>query len=334
MRLVTYESAKGESATGGTCLGAWLVGDKVLDLRAANSAAGKAEQPSFASMQALIEGGVPALDAARALVEASPESALHNLVDIRLRAPLPVPTQMRDFLCFELHLKQAFESVLKLRAQQADDPVTAEAALRDSGRFDIPEIWYQQPIYYKSNRFAISGPEDEIRWPAYSQIMDYELEMAAVIGTAGRDIAREDASAHIFGYTILNDFSARDAQAIEMEGMLGPAKGKDFDGANALGPCIVTADEIGDPYDLTMTARVNGEEWSRGNSGTMHWRFEDMIAFVSRSETLYAGEVIGSGTVGNGCGLELMRFLEDGDIVELEIDKIGVLRNRVVSGAA
>lgn len=115
-----------------------------------------------------------------------------------------------------------------------------------------------------------------------------------------------------------------------MEGMLGPAKGKDFDNDNAMGPCIVTADEIGDPYDLTMTARVNGEEWSRGHTGAMHWKFEDTIAFASKSETLHPGEVFGSGTVGNGCGLELMRFLDDGDTVELEIEKIGVLRNQVV----
>jgi 2-keto-4-pentenoate hydratase/2-oxohepta-3-ene-1,7-dioic acid hydratase in catechol pathway len=124
--------------------------------------------------------------------------------------------------------------------------------------------------------------------------------------------------------------SARDAQATEMEGQLGPAKGKDFDTGNVLGPWLVTADEIGDPYDLTMVARVNGEEWSRGHSGTMHHRFEDIIAFVSRSETLHPGEILGSGTVGGGCGLELGRFLDPGDVVELEVERIGVLRNRII----
>jgi 2-keto-4-pentenoate hydratase/2-oxohepta-3-ene-1,7-dioic acid hydratase in catechol pathway len=161
--------------------------------------------------------------------------------------------------------------------------------------------------------------------------MDYELEIAAVIGRKGRDIAQSDANNYIFGYTIFNDFSARDAQAREMSGPLGPAKGKDFDGANILGPCIVTPDEIGDLYNLTMIARVNGEEWSRGNTGTIHWRFDQIIAFLSDSETLYPGEVLGSGTVGNGCGLESLRFLKHGDEVELEIENIGVIRNRVLA---
>ena len=150
-----------------------------------------------------------------------------------------------------------------------------------------------------------------------------------MIGTGGVDISAEKAREHIFGFTIFNDVSARDYQTREMQGMLGPCKGKDFDTGNVLGPCIATADEI-DPYDLTMTARVNGEEWSRGNSGTIHHRFEDCIAHVSQSETLHPGEILGSGTVGNGCGLELKRFLSPGDVVELEIEGIGVLRNRIV----
>ena len=125
--------------------------------------------------------------------------------------------------------------------------------------------------------------------------------------------------------------SARDYQTREMQGMLGPCKGKDFDTGNVLGPCIATADEI-DPYDLTMVARVNGEEWSRGNSGTIHHRFEACIAHVSQSETLHPGEILGSGTVGSGCGLEQKRFLSPGDVVELEIEGIGVLRNRIVKG--
>jgi 2-keto-4-pentenoate hydratase/2-oxohepta-3-ene-1,7-dioic acid hydratase in catechol pathway len=115
-----------------------------------------------------------------------------------------------------------------------------------------------------------------------------------------------------------------------MEGRLGPAKGKDFDTANVMGPCLVTSDEIPDPYNLTMIARVNGEEWGRGNSGSMYWKFEDLISYISRSETLYPGEFLGSGTVGNGCGLEHLRFIKPGDVIELEVERIGVLRNRVV----
>ncbi len=134
----------------------------------------------------------------------------------------------------------------------------------------------------------------------------------------------------IFGYTIFNDFSARDAQEIEMTCPFGPAKGKDFDRGSAMGPWIVTRDEVPDPAALTMIARVNGEEWSRGNSRTMVHGVEAMIAHVSRDETLHPGEIFGSGTVGGGCGLELDRWLSPGDVVELEVEGIGVLRNRVV----
>ena len=158
--------------------------------------------------------------------------------------------------------------------------------------------------------------------------MDYELEMGCVIGTTGRDISREDARSHIFGFTIFNDFSARDTQGMEMESGLGPSKSKDFDNANVLGPWIVTIDEFY-PDDAAMTVRVNGEVRSSGRSNTMTVKFEDLIAFISTSETLHAGEILGSGTVGGGCGLEAGKLLADGDVIELEIEGIGVLRNKV-----
>jgi 2-keto-4-pentenoate hydratase/2-oxohepta-3-ene-1,7-dioic acid hydratase in catechol pathway len=218
---------------------------------------------------------------------------------------------------------------MELVSAAAPDPEQALAALEASGRFEIPPVWYEIPIYYKCNRFSVVGPEQDVLWPDYCQLLDYELEMAAVIGRGGANIPVERAREHIFGYTIFNDVSARDAQTREMQGMLGPAKGKDFDTGNVLGPCIATAEEL-DPYGLTMTARVNGEEWSRGHSSTMHHRFEDCIAWVSQCETLHPGEVLGSGTVGNGCGLERKRFLSPGDVVELEIEGIGALRNRIV----
>jgi 2-keto-4-pentenoate hydratase/2-oxohepta-3-ene-1,7-dioic acid hydratase in catechol pathway len=145
----------------------------------------------------------------------------------------------------------------------------------------------------------------------------------------GANISVRQAKDHIFGFTIFNDFSARDAQRIEMEGRLGPAKGKSFDGGNVLGPWIVTPDEIGDPYKLRMEARVNGETRSSSVSEGMLFSFEEIIAHVTKDETLMPGEFIGSGTVGNGCGLELGRFLEHGDVIELEIEKIGILKNEV-----
>lgn len=169
-----------------------------------------------------------------------------------------------------------------------------------------------------------------VRWSAYSKLMDYELEMTMVLGQTGVNIDRDDAGAYVFGYTIFNDLSARDTQFAEMVGGLGPTKGKDFDGANVLEPCIVTADEF-DPYAARMTVRVNGEVRSEGDSRTMRYRFEDLIAYISRDETLHAGEILCSGTVGGGCGMEQGRLLESGDVVELEIEGIGVLRNRIVS---
>jgi 2-keto-4-pentenoate hydratase/2-oxohepta-3-ene-1,7-dioic acid hydratase in catechol pathway len=160
--------------------------------------------------------------------------------------------------------------------------------------------------------------------------MDFELELACVIGTPGRDISPSDALSHIFGFTIFNDFSARDVQVIERPLNMGAAKSKDFDTGNALGPWIVTTDEIGDPQALQMEARVNGVRWGGGSSSAMYHTFADIVSYISRDETLRGGEVIASGTVPTGCGLELGRFLSPGDVVELEIERIGVLRNRIV----
>jgi 2-keto-4-pentenoate hydratase/2-oxohepta-3-ene-1,7-dioic acid hydratase in catechol pathway len=241
---------------------------------------------------------------------------------------------MRDFLAFELHYKQARARALKIRAATYADPVAAEAELASSDEFRIPPIWYEQPIYYKGNRFSVIGPEADIVWPSYSKKLDFELEFGVFIGKRGKNITRGDARKHIFGYCIFNDVSARDAQYKEYPGRLGPAKGKDFDTGNVLGPWLVTADEIKDPYNLEMTVRVNGEEWGRGNSGAMHHKFEDMIVHVSRDETLHPGEFLGSGTVGNGCGLEHDRWIRPGDVIELEIAGLGTLRNRVVPVAA
>jgi len=209
------------------------------------------------------------------------------------------------------------------------DPEAALKRFEDQGLFRIPDVFYQQPIFYKANRLTVVGPDENILWPEYAEDMDFELEFGVFIGPGGKNIKKEDAQKHIFGYSIFNDISARDTQAIEMPGGLGPGKGKDFDTGNVIGPCIVTADEL-DPYDCTMIARINGEEWSRGHSSSIHWTFEDLIAHISQSETLYPGEFFGSGTVGGGCGLELGKYLSDGDVIELEVEGIGVLRNKIV----
>ena len=292
-----------------------------------NLSAAVPEDIAFSSMQHFIEAGQLALDRAYALLGSSSVSIPSDQVDFL--APLPLPPQIRDCLGFEEHLKNSFESAMKLSAMAADDPVVAEQELRASGRFTVPEVWYQQPLYYKANRFSVAESGKDVVWPAYSEVMDFELEMACIVGKKGKDISKVNAEDHIFGYTIYNDFSARDAQILESPGMLGPAKSKDFDDSIILGPVIVTKDELDDPYSLRMQARVNGETWCDSNSSTIHWKFSDMIAHISKSETLHPGEVIGSGTVGFGCGLEHLRFLNDGDIVELEVEKIGVISNKV-----
>lgn len=303
MKLLTFETDTGAR------LGALGSDGGIVDL------SGRAGDPAFLSMQALIEAGPRALDRARLIVERADGGI--DPASVRWLAPLPVPVQMRDFLVFEEHMRMAGWQGAKLRAKWGAPPAPSEP-------MPIPDVWFEQPIYYKCNRFAVSGPGDTVHWPAYSRIIDYELELACVIGKGGRDIAAADAAGHIFGYTIFNDLTARDAQFREMQGPLGPAKGKDFDGANMIGPVIVTADEI-DPANLAMRARVNGELWSEGDSATMHWSFGQMIEHVSRSETLHPGEILGSGTVGGGCGLELGRFLKHGDRIELEIEGIGTL---------
>jgi 2-keto-4-pentenoate hydratase/2-oxohepta-3-ene-1,7-dioic acid hydratase in catechol pathway len=299
-------------------------GEEVLDLTAASG-----DDPAFSTMRALIEAGPEALARGHDLLDDAPRRALAS---VRLLAPVPRPAQMRDALCFEEHLKNAIARGVEVELANAEDPEAKRAELIAQGRATVPEVWYRQPIYYKANRFAVTGPDTDVTWPSYAEYLDYELEFGCWIGKQGRDIAAENAREHIFGYSIFNDFSARDAQFAEMAGRLGPAKGKDFDGANAMGPWLVTADEI-EPYALTMVARVNGEEWSRGSSGSMHWRFEQVIAHISQSETLYRGEFIGSGTVGTGCGLELGRRLSPGDEVELEVDGLGILRNRLVAAS-
>ena len=310
MRLATFER-DGASAI------AAVEGDRLIDLARASAAQAGAADPAFADMLALIDAGERGLDLARRTAEEGRDHAV-PLEGATLLAPVPVPRQMRDFSVFETHIRQAGAAIQRMRGREVD-PATVE----------IQEVYRRQPIYYKCNRFSCVGDRAPVRWPSFSERLDFELEFGVFLGRGGRDIAASDARAHVFGYTIFNDVSARDAQGAEMEGLLGPAKGKDFDTGNVLGPWIVTPDELGDPYDLDMRVAVNGQEWARGHSRDMLHSFEDMIAWVSRDETLHPGEFLGSGTVGNGCGLELGRWIERGDEVRLEVDGIGALTNRI-----
>jgi 2-keto-4-pentenoate hydratase/2-oxohepta-3-ene-1,7-dioic acid hydratase in catechol pathway len=223
----------------------------------------------------------------------------------RLLAPL-TPRTLRDFLAFEGHLKNAY---------------------RNLGR-EIPPEWYELPVYYKGLPETVIGPDTVVPWPSYTDKLDHELEVAAIIGSTCRDVAPADAAGVIFGYTIWNDFSARDIQRREVAVGMGPGKAKDWDGSNVLGPCIVTADEF-DASDARMRVRVNGELWGEDTTANMHHTFASMIAYASQDLTLRPGEVLGSGTAAGGSGLELDRWLAEGDVVELEVEGIGVLRNTI-----
>jgi fumarylacetoacetate (FAA) hydrolase len=222
--------------------------------------------------------------------------AEYRLADVDLRPPVLHPPAVRDFYAFEQHVKTA-------------------RALRG---LEVPPEWYEIPVFYFSNPAAIFGHEDEIPRPPDTAELDYELEVAAVIGADGQ----------IGGFTIMNDWSARDLQRAEMKVGLGPSKGKDF--ATSLGPILVTADEF-DGSRGTMVARVNGEERSRGQLADMYHSWAAIVSHAARNTRLRPGDVLGSGTVGTGCILEQGdgRWLQPGDVVELEVEGIGVLRNSV-----
>ena len=324
MKLATYKSGGQEK------IGIVHTGDTLLfDLAAAANRGGSAN-PAFASMLALIDAGEGALEQAAKLFDqhGKDETLSVKTEGSKILAPVPEPRQMRDGMSFPLHILQAPRGQLKLAARAKND-MAELARIEAEPLGELPEVYRKQPIYYITNRFSVRGTNTTVKWPRYSQVMDYELEFGIITRNKGANISAAKAKDHIFGYTIFNDFSARDAQRIEMEGRLGPAKGKSFDGGNVMGPWIVTPDEIGDPYKLKMEARVNGKMRSQGVTEGMLFSFEEIIAHVTKDETLMPGEFIGSGTVGNGCGLELGWYLEHGDAIELEVEKIGTLKNRV-----
>ena len=225
---------------------------------------------------------------------------------VRLLAPLRAPNSLRDFLAFRDHVERG-------------------AARRGTA---VPEPWDRIPVYYKGNRRSISGDGDEVRWPSYTERLDYECEVAAVVGRQGRDLSEDDARAAIFGYLVMNDWSARDIQRDEMACWLGPAKAKDFN--TSFGPVLVTADEWDPEDDHPMTVTVDGEVWSRGTTAGRRWTFAQMLAHVSRDEDVYPTDVLGSGTFGGGCGLDLDRWLAPGQTVTLTVDGLGSLTNQVV----
>lgn len=279
---------------------------------------------SVSTMRALLEGG----EAAQSFAHDVAAWADHHredietvpLADVHLLAPVPRPTTMRDGYAFRQHV---------------------EAARRNRGVEMIPEF-DEFPVFYFTNPAAVSGPGDVEVMERHLEKLDFELECAIVIGKKGRNIKASEADEYIFGYMVYNDWSARALQMQEMKLNLGPAKGKDF--ANTFGPWLATKDELadkripgenGERYDLTMTTHVNGVEVSRGNVKDMTWTFAQIIERASYGVTLQPGDVIGSGTVGTGCFLELNgsgitnQWLQNGDDVVLEIERLGILKNHV-----
>lgn len=280
--------------------------------------------PEDTTVTGLLRAGADTLDqAGREAVAGTPLP----LGQVRLLPPLTPPT-VRDFVAFEEHVEGIRRSI--------------------DGIGGVVDEWYDAPTFYFTNPYAVIGAHDDVPVPPGSEVLDFELEVAAVIGREGRDLSPEQARDHIAGYTIFNDWSARDLQSREMKVSLGPAKGKDT--ATTLGPWLVTAEEL-EPYrdgdgflTLAMTAEVNGRVVGRDLLSNMGWLFEDLVAYASRGTVVRPGDVLGSGTCGNGgCLAELwgrgvtrdeLSPLAPGDVVTLTVEGIGTVSNRVVSGVA
>jgi 2-keto-4-pentenoate hydratase/2-oxohepta-3-ene-1,7-dioic acid hydratase in catechol pathway len=326
LKLVTFlpSGSRAEARVGVLLL------DSILDVSGEHERLG-IQNRTCASMLSVIQGGASALATLNEMVQNAKPRDMIPLAQVTLLAPLPRPEQVRCFSAFEEHAVRSAEVMLREIARRAANPEQALADLAKKLPFKLPKVFYERPLYYKGNRFSVVGPGATVEWPKYSGMIDFELELGCVIGKQGKDISQADAGEYVFGYTVCNDLSARDEQAQEMQAPLGPAKGKDFDGGLCVGPCIVTADEF-ERERAEMIVRVNGEEWSRGRTRDMYHSFEQMIAYVSRSETLYPGELFLSGCVGLGSGVELQRFPKPGDAIELEITGIGKLSNRIVQG--
>lgn len=319
MRLCTFSTAQVAAHVG---LG--LADDRVLDVTEAF-----AGDVRFASMLALIEHQHDTLPALRALLadltrpdSAPPVYALHS---IRFHIPYR-PPQIRCFSVYEQHLRNAFGQVM---AHGVSPAIGLLMRVLGAGR--VPKAFYETPMYYKGARLNLSGHGGTVARPVSGSKLDYEAELAVVVGRPGKNIDCSVAMSHVFGYVIFNDFSERAQLMKEMRSRpnAGPAKGKDFDGSNSLGAWVVTADEIADPHALDVTVRVNGDVRGQGSTAGMTHRIDRIVSYASSNETLHGGELLATGCVPNCAGIEQWRFLEDGDRVEVEIAGLGVLTNSI-----
>jgi len=305
MKLLTYDAANGPRA-------GVVVDGRVLDIATLLK-----EQDELGDVRALLELPNEPLTRLKSALSSGHAMPGVPLGSIRLRAPILQPPTVRDFMVYEGHASAG-------------------------GTRQLSEAWYRLPIFYFSNPLCIFGPEDAIPYPSASLQLDYELELAAVIGREARNVAEADAFSYIAGFTIFNDWSCRDLQRDEMEARLGPAKGKDA--ASSLGPWIVTTDELS-PFirdsrlHVRCTLKVNGVQWMENNAGIMYHSWGAMIERASRDSRLVPGDILGGGTVTGGSIGEAMRngfparYLEPGDVVEIEVEGIGVLRNTIAPKA-
>jgi 2-keto-4-pentenoate hydratase/2-oxohepta-3-ene-1,7-dioic acid hydratase in catechol pathway len=304
VRVSSYR-VSGRGAAGPTGVGVWY-GERLHPV------------PGVTRLTDLLGDDGSRLRAAAAAAARSPGLAL---ADLELLGPVPAPPSIRDFMAFEEHV------------------VTASAAIGVT----VDPLWYDQPVFYFTNPAAVRGARGDIAIPPGSAALDYEIEVAAVIGREGADLSVREAADHIAGFMLFCDWSARDLQGAEMRLNLGPAKGKDS--ANSFGPWLVTADELaplaaGHGYDVQLTAAVNGARYSSGNLADLYWSFGEMVSYASRGTRVVPGDVIGSGTVGTGCILELSRvhgsgaypYLRPGDLVRLEGGPLGAIEARVTAG--
>lgn len=319
MRLVTYVGSASSDSAGrlGVLHGSWVVDPaRVLQAepvgRGPKGIGDAAQVPT--EMVAFFEGGAWARQLTEHTLEAVDDAAVRGDVltgtdgspavqhidDVRLLAPVPRPRRMRDYLTYSEH--------------------AAGSGL------NVPPAFAAMPICYKCNVETVIGPDAPLLWPSYTEQLDFELEVGFFTSAPGRDLTPAEAAERIAGVTILNDVSARDIQFFEMGMSIGPSKGKDF--CNAMGPCVLTIDEV-DEWAIELTASVNGEVWGSGSTAGRQFSFAEVLAWASLDEPIYAGEFFAVGTVGGGCGLELDRWIQPGDVVELSATGIGTLRNPV-----
>ena len=317
MRLVTFQTAAGAPRLGVLDQERVIEPGPVLQadqrLRAGAGAMRRAPEVAtemvafFASGDDGLRNAGQALEIARdhwergdALTDEAGSPVVHTLDEVRLLAPVPRPRRVRDYLTYTEH--------------------AAGSGLA------VPPVFEAMPICYKCNVETIVGPGEPLLWPSYTDQLDFELELGFFTSGGGRDLTLDEAQHRIAGVTIFNDVSARDIQFFEMSLTIGPSKGKDF--CTAMGPCVLTMDDV-DEWSIEMSARVNGEVWASGSTKQRQFSFAEVLAWASLDEEVYPGEFFGLGTVGGGCGLELDRWIQSGDVVELEASGVGVLRNPV-----